>query len=121
MATLTLTRLWINLLADGSAISAYSSDRSRSYTVPTDVRTYAGGRQRAVTAEGAKRQFEFTLTPVIAATVTQLEAWAGQTVQVRDHRGQRFYGVYATVGVGELRDGTYTASISLQGVTVEQE
>ena len=120
MATLNLTMLWINLLSDGSSISAYSSDRARSYEVATEVRTYAGGRQRAITAEGAKRQFEFRLMQVPAATVDQLEAWAGQAVQVRDYRGQRFYGVYGGVAVGELRDGTYTAAITLQGITVNE-
>lgn len=120
MAILTLAKLWINLLVDGSSISAYSTDRSGSYALDGEVRTYAGGRQRAITAEGAKRQFQFTLPSVTLATVEQLEAWAGRAVQVRDHRGQRFFGTYFGVARGELADGTYSAGITLLGTTVDE-
>lgn len=117
MATLTLPMLWINLMADGTGVSAYSSDRSLSYASEGEVRTYAGGRQRSIAAEGTRSQWSFRLVPVTAATVATLNGWRNLAVQVRDHRGQALIGVYRSVEIGELPSGLYSIGLTVQGIT----
>jgi hypothetical protein len=122
MATLVLTRLWLNLLADGTALAAYSQPgRARSTSRTGEVRTYAGGRRRSFTTEGVTTGYTTTLVDLTLAQVQTLESWIGQVVQVRDHRGQRHYGVYYTVAVTEQRDTGYTAGIQVEAVTVGDE
>ncbi|MEV4197008.1 hypothetical protein [Micromonospora globbae] len=97
MATLNLDRVWINRLDTGEAVAAQSWDRSQSYEKDGEVRTYAGGRQRAISAEGERGTFAFTLRKLPLSAVELLRSWKGLAVQVRDHRGQRWTGVYFTV------------------------
>jgi len=121
IATLTLTALWVNLVSTGAAVSAYSDPgRSRVHDIAGDVRTYAGGRQRSASQTGERTVFSFQLLGVTAATCDTLRLWVGQTVQVRDHRGQRFFGVYYSVDMGAGRRdkvGVYDPAITLKGVT----
>ena len=119
MAVLTLSMLWINRLDNGAAISAQSADRGRTHDQAGEVRTYAGGRQRAVTIAGERGQFTFRLAYVTLATVELLRSWVGADVQVRDHRGQRFVGVFFGVTIAEYKDPTsYDVAIVLHTVTV---
>ena len=118
MATLNLTMLWINLASTGEAISAQTEPgRRRKYGINGSVMTFAGGRRRSVAKEGAAREFGFTVVRISLATLEQLESWAGQDVQIRDHRGQRFYGVYFDVDTSEYKDPFYAAAITLLGTT----
>lgn len=119
MATLQLTKVWINQLADGTAISAQSGEgRARGHDVAGEVRTYAGGRQRAVSTAGERGKFSFALVDVALATVEALRAWIAHPVQVRDHRSQRFFGVYWALNVIEARDPSlYNVTIELQTTT----
>ena len=119
MATLTLTKLWINRLDSGTAVSAQSTPgRDQAYEQLGEVRTYANGRQRAVTQAGERGTFAFRLEDVTAATITTLRTWIGRDVQVRDHRGQVFFGVYFAVVVGERKEPTlYTCQIVLKTIT----
>jgi hypothetical protein len=122
MPVLTLTAVWVNLVATGAGVSAQSDDsRAREYVDAGEVRTYGEGRQRAVTSEGERGSFAFTLVDVTEDELTTLRDWKSQLVQVRDHRGRRFYGVYFGVSVAEPRvfqaANTYTAGISLQFTT----
>jgi hypothetical protein len=108
MATLTLTALWINLVATGAAVSAQSApDRNEAYVSPVNVLTYAGGRRRAITGPGEAGSYAFTLRMASRTSVETLRLWVGQTVQVRDNFGRRFFGVYGTLGIKEWRDGTF--------------
>ncbi|MCX5066898.1 hypothetical protein OOJ91_13685 [Micromonospora lupini] len=97
MATLILDRVWINRLDTGEAVSAGSVDRSQQYEQDGEVITFAGGRQRAVATEGERGTFGVTLRRVSLATVGKLRDWMGVAVLVRDHRGQRWTGVFFTV------------------------
>ena len=121
MATLNLTRVWVNRLDTGEAVSAQSAvERSQEHAVAGDVRTYAGGRQRAVTQAGVASTFEFTLRFVTLATVTTLKAWIGVPVLVRDARGQAFTGVYFKVPPAEHRSPLdYDVTLSLRVVTTD--
>jgi hypothetical protein len=104
MALVTLDRVWVNQLATGEAVSAFSApERPRVIGMDGEVRTYAGGRRRSVTAEGVHGQWGGTLRRVTKAVVDTLESWLGETVQVRDHRGLVLYGVFYQVTPIEIR------------------
>jgi len=119
MATLTLTALWINRLDSGAAITAQSGQRrGQSYDVDGEIKTFAGGRQRSITTAGERGQFPFTLLSISATTVDTLRSWLGLAVQVRDHRGQRWYGAILSVVVAERPEPTlYDATVALRMVT----
>lgn len=122
MATLILTKVWINRLDSGLAVSGQTTpNRDQAYDQAGEVRTYANGRQRAVTQAGERGTFAFRLEDVTAATLTTLRSWIGRDVQVRDHRGQVFFGVYFGVIVAERKEPTlYTAQITLKTITAPQ-
>ena len=122
MATLILDRVWVNRLDSGQAVSAQSgTDRARSHAMDGEVRTYAGGRQRAYTTVGERGQFEVTLRMVSQATIDVLRSWIGVPVQVRDARGQRFVGIYFEVPVSELRSAAfYDVRLSVRTLTVAE-
>jgi hypothetical protein len=120
MATLTLTKVWINRLDSGAAVSAQSlPERARSRSMAGEVRGYAGGRQRSFTQLGLRGVFEFGLVLVSLATVELLESWIGVPVLVRDHRGQAFTGVFYDVPATGHRDdvNAYDVTLSLRLVT----
>jgi len=120
VAILTLTKVWLNLVSSGDAISAQSSvERSREHSLSGQVRTYAGGRQRAVSQAGEVGSFEVTLRFLPFATVEKLRTWLGQTVYVRDARGQAFYGVFFSVPITEHRSPLdYDVTLTVNLVTV---
>lgn len=124
MATLTLTKAFINLAATGTAVSAQTrEERKRVHAKNVDVRTFAGGRQRAITQEGVRGEFELTLVLVTKTTYELLCTWIGQVVQVRDHRGQQFWGVMASVPVAreDKADITlYDVVVSIRVVTYSE-
>lgn len=122
MATLTLTKVWVNRLDTGEAISAVSTPtRNRAHGIAGDVRTYAGGRQRAVSVAGERGQFDVTLRFVSLTTIDTLRAWVGIPVQIRDHRGQRFFGVFFDVPPQEHRSPLdYDVTLSLRVVTAAE-
>lgn len=119
MATLNLTKVWVNRLDTGEAVSAQSAiGRNRSHSMDGEVRTYAGGRQRAITAAGERGTFEVTLRLLPQTTIDVLRSWIGIPVQIRDARGQRFFGVYFDVPVDEHRaPADYDVPLSLRIVT----
>lgn len=120
ISTLTLTKVWVNRVDTGEALSAPSSGRSRAHSLAGEVRSYAGGRQRSIVVEGERGTFAFTLLRLTLDQVETLRSWTGVTVQVRDHRGQRFFGVYYDVGITEYKDDYYSVSISLATVTTDE-
>lgn len=119
MTVLTLTRLWINRLDTGEAVSAMSDDgRSQAWTTPMDNRRYASGRIRSVSVAGEKGEMTWRLVAISQAVKDQLRSWATITVQVRDHRGQKFFGTFDGVTVTEYKQpDLYAAGFTLQTVT----
>lgn len=119
MSTLALTKLWINRLDTGEAVSAQSSrDRSQAYTTELSVRTYASGRRRAITTAGEHGELTFRLAPVSLATIATLRTWVGVAVQVRDHRGQKHFGVFAGTSITEyMEPSLYSVGFTLQTIT----
>jgi hypothetical protein len=124
MATLTLTKIFINLLSTGASVSAYSQpDRPATYEKRGDVRIYAGGRLRSVTQEGTPGTFSFVLIDVTRTQITLLRNWAGLPVQVRDNRSRIFQGVFYKVDEHERRNEPtlYDVPIELNVITFVEE
>ncbi len=102
MATLLLTRVWVNLCSTGAGVSGLSSPtKEESYSQPGEVRTYAGGRRRAIAVAGEVGTYKVQMMMLARTDVETLRGWVGQTVQVRDWRGRRFFGVYYSVDITE--------------------
>lgn len=102
MVTLLLDRIWVNLLSTGESVSAYGQiGRTSEFSIDGEVRTYAGGRRRAVTKAGERSSYSCTLQDVTLTQRDLLRGWFEQNVQVRDHRGQIFRGVILAIGVAE--------------------
>lgn len=123
-----LTRLWMTSVVTGESFGWYTDpNREQTYSVKGEIRTYAGGRQRAVGSVGQSGSWRFTLKELALTDIAQLREWmdAGVTIFARDHRGQSMYGTFFEVGVGENPAVTYnsplnlyTAGITLQAVDV---
>lgn len=123
MATLTLDRIWVNRWDTGQAVSGQSArDRGEAYSVDGEVRTYGAGRQRSITTQGEHGTYTFKLRMLSRANVELLRAWKGIAVQVRDHVGRRFVGVYRAVEISEYTgDPTiFDVAINLQTVSVDE-
>lgn len=121
MTTLTLTKLFVNLLSTGAFVAAQSDGRASAFSNIGEVKQLAGERFRSVTVAGEAGTFSFVLLDVPAADVETLKTWKGQTVQVRDDRGRVFVGVYHNVSPTDVRDKktSYNVPITLKTVTVD--
>ncbi len=124
---LQLTKFWITSMAESKSIGAQSLDDGRPYatSVRGEVRTYAGGRQRAVGSLGSSTTWKVTLVEMPLTEVILLETWMAQgvTVFARDHRGQSMYATFFSVERGEHKsqlypNARYTATLELQRVDV---
>lgn len=121
-----LTKMWLtHVVTQESLGSQTAPSRSWSAAVKGEVRTYAGGRQRAVGSVGRSNSWKFTLVELTQAQAELLEAWMDQgvTVFARDHRGQSMYGTFFGIDRAEnmaqlYPNATYTATIELQRVDV---
>lgn len=121
-----LTKFWLTALTDGVSVSGQSADgRPFQSSVRGEVRTYAGGRQRAVGSVGRSATWQIQLEELTLDQVIQLETWMGEgiTVFARDHRGQSMYATFFGVDRGERKSQTwqnsrYTATIQLHRVDV---
>lgn len=122
MATLTLTKTFVNLMSTGAAVSGQTArSRGEAYTQPGEVRTYAGGRRRAITSVGETGTYTFTLLLISRASTELLRAWKGQLVQVRDHKGRLFVGVFFATPVEEIVSrATWNVSITLSTVSYDE-
>jgi hypothetical protein len=122
MTVLVLDKLWLNRLDTGEAIAAISSptDRSQQFAKQVTVHEYASGRLRAISTGTASRgQLVYRLMNIDYATKEKLISWAGVAVQVRDYRGQKWFGTFSDVDVTEYEQpGQYTAGFTLTTITV---
>jgi len=104
----------------GESVSGFTKDRGRAHANAGETRTYAGGRRRAILSAGESGTFKFTLLDLTFDQVETLRSWKGVPVEVRDHRGQRFVGVYFTVDIDEDKTPTlYNVAITLETLTFE--
>lgn len=119
MPTLTLTKLWINRMDSGEAIAGASGrDRPTTYSMSGGVRQYASGRQRGIAVAGTKVEVTRRMIALDYATKELLITWLGAHVQMRDHRGNKWFGVFYGLDVSEyMRPDLYAAAITLQVTT----
>ncbi len=123
---LQLTKFWITNVVTLDSIGAQSEEtRPWQSAVKGEVRTYAGGRQRAVGSIGKSTTWKVTLVELTQTEAELLEEWMSQgvTVFARDHRGQAMYATFFSVGRGETKSQTwqfarYTAEIEFHRVDV---
>lgn len=108
MVAITLDRTFVNLVATGAVVSAYTGrGRSRNYKTDGAVQGFAGGRFRSIALEGVAGQQTFMLRDVSAADIETLKSWIGETILVRDNRGRRMFGTYFEVGYNDRMDASY--------------
>ena len=122
MTSLTLDRLWVNQYSTGQSVGANSAPvKPRTHTTSGGVRQYAGGRQRSISQEGEQTQYEVLLKMLASSNVDTLRQWAGSTVEIRDNRGFRMFGVYYQVQVVEKkRADLYEVKLIVFGVTAAE-
>ncbi len=123
-----LTKMWLTNVVSMESVGAQTApDREQTHSVQGEIRTYAGGRQRAVGSIGAAGTWKFTLVELTLAQVSLLRAWmeSGVTVFTRDHRAQSMYGTFFELSIHEnaaqtYAFATYSADITLQRVDVTE-
>jgi hypothetical protein len=121
MASVTLKRVWINLVDTGDAVVAASSDRMRERGIKGEKRQYAGGRYRSVYEIGKTGSFSFVLRDVSDADVETLDTWLGQLVQLRDHRGKKLFGWFTSMSIKERKTDNYNdVSIAIDELTYNE-
>jgi hypothetical protein len=122
MTSLVLNKIWLNRTDTGEAISGASArERGSGWSMDGEVRTYASGRRRAISIQGLKGEVSRTLVQVDFATKEKLITWMGANLQMRDHRGQKFFGVFFAVDVREyMRPDLYAVTVTLQTTTTEE-
>jgi hypothetical protein len=119
MTVLTLNKTWINRLDTGEGIAfATGRDRTQQFSMDLNVRTYASGRRRAISTVGEAGEVSFRALAVNLTMIEKLRSWAGVNVQVRDHQGQKWFGVFAGIAVTEYMPvNLYAATITLLTTT----
>jgi len=120
MTVLILNKLYINRVDTGELISGASGrGRTQAFGSPAyENRSYANGRQRTVSAVGETGHIPYTLIRMDLATCLKLRLWKKITVQVRDHRGQKWFGTFGAVDISEYMPADlYAASFTLDLVT----
>jgi len=99
MATLTLDRMWIHQASSpDDYVTIRQSSWPEAYSVPVDVRTFAGGRVRSITSSGSTLTLSVSAPFVDYDTFTDLKAsFVGVPVMIRDGRGFRQWGIIDNV------------------------
>lgn len=121
MVVLALNVLWINLLSTGEGISAPSVGPAFVSGIEGGVDVFAGGRLRYRGKEGIIGQLDRTLRLLTFDEIQRLESWVGQTVLMRDFRGQHWWGVFSRVTRTAIK-GTdkFDAAVTLELVTQDE-
>lgn len=103
MASVAIVDAWISLATDlTQSVTMILTGESDMTSRPVDTRRYAGGRVRAITRPGVKKQLNLGFELASRTHMHTLEDWIGQTVLYRDPRGRRLWGVYAAVDEAEI-------------------
>lgn len=125
MTSVTLAKFWITNVTTSEMIGAFSDPaRTWTSTVVGGVRTYAGGRLRAVGTLGHLIVWKVTLVELTQAQLETIETWMAQgaTIFARDARGQSLYGAVFEVdrveNFGVYPTATYTATFEINRVDV---
>lgn len=121
MAMIVLTKMWITLASTGEMIAAPTVGDDSQLEQTGEVRQFAGGRYRYVGRAGVGGRLDRTLRIVPKRIAELFEEWIGQTVLVRDHRGQHWWGVFKGVQRRNIK-GTdfYDLAITVDLVTQDE-
>jgi hypothetical protein len=122
LTTLVLSKLWLNRMDTGEGISgAGGRQPSSGYGMDGQVRTYASGRRRAVSTVGVKVEVPRTMVALDFATKEKLITWLGINCQLRDHRGNKWFGVFYDLAIAEyMRPDLYAVTITLLVTTTTE-
>lgn len=122
MVSINLDRTWVNLVATGAYVAAYTGrGRSRSYKTDGAVQAFAGGRFRSISIEGLSGAQTFVLRDVTDADIETLKSWIGETVLVRDNRGRRMFGAYYDVSYSDrMTEGLYDVTLNVTEVSYQE-
>ncbi len=125
MATLSLSKTWINLATTGSVdfVAAWRDAEESDVKQATGaVRQFAGGRQRGITQVGTASGWTFVLRMVPTVDTDKLALWLGQTVLVRDNRGRRMWGIMLACPRRPLKEqlDLYDVEVTVSGVDVDE-
>lgn len=97
MASVTLTRAYLNLASDQTQMLVLStSAKTENPFINGSVNQYAAGRFRVVTQAGISDNDDLTFTLVAKDDRDTLRSWIGQVVCYRDPHGTKHWGTYLT-------------------------
>ena len=124
MTTLTLTKPMIALVSNLSGVVEFpQSTESFVQSIPSQVRVYANGRRRAITAPGDSITVTVTSRRLDRDDYNSLTAFLGQPVLFRDQFGRVVYGMFSSISGGEQRqrpDYVVDVTVALSEVTVSE-
>ena len=104
MTTLTLVELWVAPVGDlTNTLQLRTRTEDETVQTPTEVRRYAGGRDRVITRPGTTRRLAVTCLNVDRDDYLELLSRQGTVQLFREPRGRRIYGVLSAVTGEEWR------------------
>lgn len=125
-------RSWVTLADDPSGPAIVCGTRqgsSAGSTLDGEVRSYAGGRTRAVIRDQDSRTRPLTLRHLSPSELDRLMDWRGRVVLLRTTDGERMFCVYFSVGDRPMlrttpEDGsdnvTYDADVTFTRVSYDE-
>jgi hypothetical protein len=118
MTVLTLVKAAIAPISDLSDVLLLQpSDISEAESTLTQVRRYAGGVRRVVSAPGSTRTISLAWRHVDRADYVKLKALTGVSVLFRDTRARAVFGVFASVNGSEWRPDDKLSNVT---ATIEE-
>lgn len=103
MASVALSDAWISLASDlTQSVTMELTGENDQTRRPVETRRYAGGRVRAISRPGVKKQLGLNFEMANRSEFHTLEDWIGKTVLYRDPLGRRLWGVYGEVSGAEI-------------------
>jgi len=105
MASISLTRMWVHRLDDiANPIDVEAMRFSETRTQGGGVRVYAGGTRRSIQTDENTRTITYEFPLLDRTKYNTLRGWLGQSVLVRDQRGNFSYGSIYSVSTSEDPD-----------------
>jgi hypothetical protein len=122
MAMLVLEKMWVTLASTGQMMAGATIGDESEVALTGEVRQFAGGRFRYVGRTGVGGQLDRTFRALPKRIAELLEEWIGQTVFVRDHRGQAWWGVFKSVKRRNIKGalGLYDVSVTIELVSQDE-
>lgn len=123
MASVTLNKLWLH---DGGDLSDnirvyYDPDEQVTPSRRTEVRTYAGGRQRAVTGPARPVTASWAARALTLEDLDWIEERLGRLLLVRSPSGRNVWGVIAELPYSHARNARhFDVDITVREVTYDE-